>query len=65
MEQWNDGILVFKRMLINFIFSLIPLVVGALIQHYIIQEPIIPAFQHSSSFLPFWSQQPVQDNRRR
>jgi hypothetical protein len=37
-----------QRMLTIFILSSIPPVVGPLIQHCIIPEPIIPLFQHSN-----------------
>jgi hypothetical protein len=40
MEWWNDGILVFKRILAILILSSIPPVAGPLIQHCIIlSEP--------------------------
>jgi hypothetical protein len=47
MERWNDGILVFKRILTILILSSIPPVAGPLIQHCIIPEPIIPLFHYS------------------
>jgi hypothetical protein len=50
MEWWNNGILVFKRILAILILSSIPPIAGPFIQHCIIPEPIIPIFQHSSSY---------------